>query len=352
MIISSSSSDVVINGANFASLILGVALGNAGINVLIADERNEFSLDDDFVINNTCNRDFLQSIGFEVFPGFDLSSLFSQSKQLLAKQLCKIVWQTQINKIEIINDAPNVWLKSATGILQHQTQMVVNSHDLLIANTDSTVQYILLYCWKLEGVLNGYINADILVHQKKEKILLEDFMQNKNGLSNKIKKIFGKNDTPFFHLKESKLNLHLSQDRAIEAGFLLPDLKVFDEKKKTETSFYEWCKPGMFCMIMLGDVAPLNLFNIAKWLKANFPLFLFYLPETENNEHIFSFFNIIKGEKKTLIVRPDRYIGMINDKIDVEIIDNYLSNYLFLETKLKPINQKLIGNSSSIENYP
>jgi hypothetical protein len=41
--------------------------------------------------------------------------------------------------------------------------------------------------------------------------------------------------------------------------------------------------------------------------------------------------------KKTIIIRPDKYIGLLHDGIDVDIIDNYLANFVNMKEKVKPV---------------
>ncbi len=344
-------SAVVINGVNYASLILATALGNAGVKVLIADSGNTLPGSPDTILADEYGLAFLKSIGIKVSGGISFTDLFNQSKSMLANQLCTILWETQIGKTSEADNETSIWLSSARGIIEHKTRLVIEGADLLIADTNSTIRYIANYYWKLEGVLNNYIHASILLHQPVEKKLLEDFYMSRKSIADKLKTLFTGKSNEVFHIRESKLSLHLSQNRDIEAGDLLPNMIVYDEKKKRETSFYEWCQPGMFCMLMMGQLSQENLFNVAKWVQANFPLYLFYLPPTERNQNLFDRFNIIEGEKKTLIIRPDRYIGLINDRIDLEIVDNYLTNFIRFETKFKPLNNKLLGQGS-IENYP
>jgi 2-polyprenyl-6-methoxyphenol hydroxylase-like FAD-dependent oxidoreductase len=128
--------------------------------------------------------------------------------------------------------------------------------------------------------------------------------------------------------RESKLNLHLSQATKIKAGDRLPYLKVFDEKKQTETDLHEWCsKPG-FTLIALGQLSEDELFRLARWITQTYPgnLNFFYLPPTNKNRHIFNEFEITASQQKTLIIRPDMHIGFINDVVDMVKIDNYMSN--------------------------
>jgi 2-polyprenyl-6-methoxyphenol hydroxylase-like FAD-dependent oxidoreductase len=128
--------------------------------------------------------------------------------------------------------------------------------------------------------------------------------------------------------RDSKINLHLSNAKKIKAGDRLPYLKVFDEKKQEETDLNEWCtKPG-FTLIVLGKLQELDLFVLAKWITQNYPanLNLFYLPPSAKNSKVFKTLEVSEGQKKALIIRPDMHIGLINDVVDIEMMDNYLHN--------------------------
>jgi hypothetical protein len=214
--------------------------------------------------------------------------------------------------------------------------------------------------WKLAGVINGQCVTGILDSYAAERmpvaksllkttdraftfILSDGFF---NGIIKKwllpvaLKKLWGseKLRLAFFRqvsqisisYTESKINLHLSQGTKIIAGDRLPYLKVYDEKKQLETDLHEWCsKPG-FTFIALGKQTEDELFRLAKWITQNYPNILnfFYLPPTNKNRHIFDAFEIGASQQKTLIVRPDMYIGFINDSIDIAKIDNYLSTVM------------------------
>jgi hypothetical protein len=126
--------------------------------------------------------------------------------------------------------------------------------------------------------------------------------------------------------RDSKLNLHLSQATKIKAGDRLPYLKVFDEKKLIETDLHEWCtKPG-FTFIALGHLTEEDLFRLARWITQNYAgiLNFFYLPPSNKNRHIFDGFEMNANAQKTLIIRPDMYIGFMNDSIDTGKIDSYM----------------------------
>lgn len=128
--------------------------------------------------------------------------------------------------------------------------------------------------------------------------------------------------------RDSAISLHISQSALVKAGDRLPYLKVFDEKKQEETDLQEWCsKPG-FTLIVLGKVAEIDLFALAKWITQNYPgmLNFFYLPKSAKNQPIFDAFEVNGKQGKSLIVRPDMHIGFINDKIDMVLMDNYLKN--------------------------
>ena len=105
---------------------------------------------------------------------------------------------------------------------------------------------------------------------------------------------------------------------------------MFDEKKQEETDLHEWCsKPG-FTLIVLGKIAEIDLFALAKWITQQYPgmLNFFYLPKSAKNQPIFDAFEVNEKQGKSLIVRPDMYIGFINDKIDMVLMDNYLRNVI------------------------
>ncbi|MDN5285622.1 MAG: hypothetical protein JWR38_1896 [Mucilaginibacter sp.] len=128
--------------------------------------------------------------------------------------------------------------------------------------------------------------------------------------------------------RDSKINLHLSHNSPVKAGDRLPYLKVFDEKKQQETDLHEWCsKPG-FTMITLGKLQEIDLFTLAKWITQKYPVNLnfFYLPPSARNQQVFDAFGIKENQKKALIIRPDMYIGFINDVVDIDTMDNYLQN--------------------------
>jgi len=214
--------------------------------------------------------------------------------------------------------------------------------------------------WKLAGVINNQLNKSVLSTYADERMpVAKDLLKTTdraftfitshgffNGIIKKwvlpfaIQRLWGseKLRRAFFDrisqtgisYNESKINLHLSQGTKIIAGDRLPYLKVYDEKKQTETDLHEWCnKPG-FTLIALGKQNEDELFRLAKWITKHYPntLNFFYLPPTQKNRHIFDAFETGANQQKTLIIRPDMYIGFINDSVDIAKIDNYLSTIM------------------------
>lgn len=130
--------------------------------------------------------------------------------------------------------------------------------------------------------------------------------------------------------RDSSLNLHLSNATKIKAGDRLPYLKIFDEKKEEETDLHKWCsKPG-FTLIVFGKFDELFLFTIARWITAKYPNLLnfFYLPPSGKNLDVFNAFEVSPHLQKAIIIRPDMYIGFINDRVDMVLMDNYLKNVI------------------------
>ncbi|ASU36619.1 FAD-dependent monooxygenase [Mucilaginibacter xinganensis] len=212
--------------------------------------------------------------------------------------------------------------------------------------------------WKLAGVANGTLAPKILSSYADERIpvakrLLSttdrvfSMIMSDSWMAGLIKRwvmpvvlklAWGNANIRAFFLKQvsqiginyrdSSINLHVSQSTRIKAGDRLPYFKVFDEKKQAETDLHEWCsKPG-FTLIILGKLAEMDLFSLAKWISQKYPgmLNFFYLPKSIKNQAIFDAFEVNENQGKSLIVRPDMYIGFINDKIDMVLMDNYMGN--------------------------
>jgi 2-polyprenyl-6-methoxyphenol hydroxylase-like FAD-dependent oxidoreductase len=212
--------------------------------------------------------------------------------------------------------------------------------------------------WKLAGVANGLLNEKILDSYAAErmpvaKTLLSttdkafSILMSRSWLTGLFKRwampallklAWGnqKLRTAFFRqvsqisigYRDSAINLHISQANQIKAGDRLPYLKVFDEKKQEDTDLHQWCsKPG-FTLIILGKVAEMDLFALAKWITQTYPAMLnfFYLPLSARNQPIFDAFEVNEKQGKALIVRPDMYIGFMNDKVDMVLMNNYLKN--------------------------
>ena len=212
--------------------------------------------------------------------------------------------------------------------------------------------------WKLAGVVNGQLNPKILNSYAAERMPIAKSLLNTTdkiftmvmsdswlaGLAKRwimpaVLKLAWSSKTiraGFFkqvsqigiNYRASTISLDISQATHIKAGDRLPYLKVFDEKKQEETDLHEWCgKPG-FTLIVLGKVAEIDLFAIAKWITQKYPAVLnfFYLPQSAKNKPVFNAFEVHGKQGKSLIVRPDMHIGFINDKIDMVLMDNYLRN--------------------------
>jgi len=212
--------------------------------------------------------------------------------------------------------------------------------------------------WKLAAVVNGHMNTKILDSYAAERMpVAKDLLKTTDAAFNVImstnwfvglfKKLLLFNilsaawksesiRNTFFKLvsqigisyRDSGINLHLSKSTKVKAGDRLPYLKLFDEKLQTETDLHEWCgKPG-FTLIILGKFDELYLFTIAKWITQQYPgiLNFFYLPPSGKNLAVFEAFEVNPHQQKALIIRPDMYIGYMNDAVDVAMMDNYLKN--------------------------
>jgi 2-polyprenyl-6-methoxyphenol hydroxylase-like FAD-dependent oxidoreductase len=212
--------------------------------------------------------------------------------------------------------------------------------------------------WKLAGVINGNIKTTILDSYADERMPVARTLINTTdkafniALSSKWYALFFKKYMLFkiitaawksekikpkifqavsqigISYRHSKLNLHLTNAEKIKAGDRLPYLEIYDEKKQVETDLHEWCsKPG-FTLIILGKFDEMLLFNIAKWITNRYPgmLNFYYLPPSGKNLAVFDAFETDPHREKAIIVRPDMYIGYMNDLVSIALLDNYLLN--------------------------
>ena len=212
--------------------------------------------------------------------------------------------------------------------------------------------------WKMAAVINGQIKEPILNSYAVERMpVAKDLLNTTDRIFNvitsrgwfsglikryimpKALKLLWSNGTlreAFFkrisqtgiNYRDSKINLQLGSVTSIKAGDRLPYLKIFDERKQSETDIHAWCgKPG-FTLITMGEISEGYLFTLAKWITRNYTsrLNFFHLPPSVNNQNIFNTFEVRTGTRKALIIRPDMHIGYMNDIVDIELMNNYLLN--------------------------
>jgi 2-polyprenyl-6-methoxyphenol hydroxylase-like FAD-dependent oxidoreductase len=212
--------------------------------------------------------------------------------------------------------------------------------------------------WKLAGVINGQIKEGILDSYAGERMPVARTLLNttdkafnivmskswvtriyRKWIMPNILKLAWKSKrikTFFFKVvsqigisyRDSNINVHLSKSTKVKAGDRVPYLKVYDEKKETETDLHEWCaKPG-FTLIVFGKFDEMFLFTIARWITNKYPglLNFFYLPPSGKNVDVFDAFDADPHRQMAIVVRPDMHIGYMNDVVDLGMLDNYLQN--------------------------
>jgi 2-polyprenyl-6-methoxyphenol hydroxylase-like FAD-dependent oxidoreductase len=216
--------------------------------------------------------------------------------------------------------------------------------------------------WKLAGVINGHIKSTILDSYASERMpVARDLLRSTDAAFNlvisknwfvdlfkklvvarllrllwkseKIREVFFRKVSQIgINYRHSAINLHLSHSSKIKAGDRLPYVPIYDEKQQTETDLHAWCnKPG-FTLIILGRFEEMFLFTIARWITLNYQhtLNFYYLPPSGKNTAVFDAFEANPHGQKAIIVRPDMYIGYLNDVVDIGIIDNYLKGVVGL----------------------
>lgn len=325
-----SKSDVLISGIHPVSLAFASILGANGLKVLVIDDVEKPNLSSEVLGLSTYNIQLLKHIGFAIEANTSQLEFVNQSLKLLATHLCSVVWSTQI-----IDKSENKYrLQHDEKVTFHEGKFTYLLEDLIIDKKENELNFrnAFVLAWRLVGIVNETFEPKILSSYQKEKEILQQYAVAKSTFQ-KVKEKFIQPKKTAIHLTDSKINLHLSHKRALEAGDVLPDLPFYDEQLKAESSLYNWCKYQHFSMIIFGYLGATNLFSVARYLQLNYSIQLFYLPPSEKNESIFKALDIPIGEKKTLIVRPDRYLSFVNDTVDLDIIDNYFRNVLFMKAK-------------------
>ena len=181
----------------------------------------------------------------------------------------------------------------------------------LIRTTDRFFNLLTTDNYFIKGALNGFIRKRLMQYigyRTLQKWLLDRISQ------------------LAVNYRNNSLSVHHSTATHVRAGDRLPFLPVFDEKIKETTDLQAWCSKLGFTLIVIGELSPRALSLLAKWIKRSYPfnLSFYYLPPSESTKVIFETFEIKENARKAIIVRPDLYIGYINDVADLELIDIYL----------------------------
>jgi len=210
--------------------------------------------------------------------------------------------------------------------------------------------------WKLAGVVSGRMDSRLLHTYEEERMpaaraMLQDtdrafgwlrslpflvtsfsaspfswtirYMGRKPRL---LKRMFDRWAQLNVHYRKTALAVHYATGRRIQAGDRLPFLTVFDEKTKRQTDLHRWCKKPGFILLLLGTVTRHHLHIIGQWSRQKYPreMHVYYLPFSPQNQSVFDTFEVVPEGTKIVLIRPDMYIGYINDVLNVNLIDSYM----------------------------
>jgi len=141
-----------------------------------------------------------------------------------------------------------------------------------------------------------------------------------------LKRMFDQLAQLNIHYRNATLAVHYATGRRIQAGDRVPFLPVFDEKTKKQTDLHRWCEKPGFVLLVLGTVGSNQLHIVGQWMRRKYPqaMHLYYLPFSSQNQSVFDAFEVKSDGTKTVLIRPDMYIGYINDVLNVGLIDTYM----------------------------
>ncbi|MBE7179016.1 MAG: FAD-dependent monooxygenase, partial [Mucilaginibacter polytrichastri] len=209
--------------------------------------------------------------------------------------------------------------------------------------------------WKMAGVINGHFDERILSTYNTERLpvarelvkttdRLFSMMTSPNRFIRSVRNLilplfFGLigrkkiNTTQVFSrvsqiriaYRHSPLSLHLSHKTNIRAGDRLPFLQVENPKTREVTNIQQWNHGTGFCLLLLDRLNRIDMPTLRNWLSRNYPTLVdtYYVPYSEVNEPVFSAFEVAEADKKMILVRPDGYIGLIADGVDMLLLQRY-----------------------------
>jgi hypothetical protein len=335
-------SSILIIGSHPVALAFASVLSACGLKVLVIDELELADSTSSKLILDQYSLGLMAHLGYnipnEANNELNQADFIKQSLKLLATNLCSVLWNVELVAKPGFN-AKTYLLKHNGEVFEHESEYCFTSEELLIDPLNDALNFrnIFLLAWRLIGIINKNLDAKILNSYPEERAILKNqypyFTAPKNQFQRFTQKLFAPKKKEI-NIIGSKICLHLSQHRNMEAGELLPNLDFYDEKLNTQEKLYKWCNYRHFSVFLFGYLTTHHLFTVARWIQLNYSVQLFYLPPSKKNQAVFDAFEIKEGERKTLIIRPDRYIGLIKDAIDLDIIDNYLKNLLLMKPKV------------------
>ncbi|MBE9586114.1 FAD-dependent monooxygenase [Mucilaginibacter sp. JRF] len=323
-----------------AGLAAFFPLPEAGAFRIIGDIPQEFENRDDLQLDDilpTLNKVTSQNISISHCNWFTTYKLHHRMATQFRQQRCFLIGDAAHVHSPVggqgmntgLQDAYNLAWKLAAVINNQIAPSILDSYEAermpvakqLLNTTDRAFNIITSTGW-----MTSFFKRSILPH-------LVKYLWSKPALREKLFRIISQTNISY---RDSRINLHLSQLSTIKAGDRLPYIKVFDERSQQPTDLYAWCsKPG-FTLLVLGKFKEIDIFTLAKWItqKYNGAINLFYLPPSKNNLGVFEHFEIREEQKKAIIVRPDMYIGYINDVVDIDMMNNYLRNIIHFNPSL------------------
>lgn len=217
-----------------------------------------------------------------------------------------------------LQDAYNLAWKLSGVIKREYSERILDTYasermpvaQTLIRTTDRLFTIAVSQNWLLKKLRNWFVIRALRSLWKKKDFPL---------------KIFSRVSQTRIRYRSSSLSVHHSRSTGVKAGDRLPFIPLYDERLKEETDLHSWCsKPG-FTLLVIGALSQRNLYLLAKWIKSTYPsqLNFYYLPPSPRNQLVFDRFEVKEEGKKALIIRPDMYIGYMNDIVDIDLIDLY-----------------------------
>ncbi len=276
-----------------------------------------------------------EAVGFELLVDrcFWISrfSLHKRMAELFARQRCFLIGDAAHIHSPVGGQGMNTGMQDAANLAWKLAGVVTGRMDTRLLHTYQQERMPVARA-TLKGTdhIFGWIRATPLRFMSLFDPLFSWVIRSVGRRPGLVKRMFDELAQLNIHYRKAGLAVHYATGRRIQAGDRVPFLSVFDEKTKKQTDLHRWCEKPGFVLLVLGTVGSHQLHIVGQWIRQKYPraMHLYYLPYSPQNQPVFDAFEVKADGIKTVFIRPDMYIGYINDVLNIGLVDTYMEEVI------------------------